>query len=128
MRFLLDTCAALYLWAGDGRLSAAAAEIIDDRANDLVFHQVSYLEITLKHSLGKLRLADPPSVLVPKALRAYGIDYAPLANEDIKGLEDLPWHHRDPFDRLLVAHARRHGLVFLTPDKAVRAYGVPVLW
>jgi PIN domain nuclease of toxin-antitoxin system len=128
MKLLLDTAAALFLWAGDERLSTDARHAIADPANELVFHQVSYLEITLKFSLGKLPLTEPPSLLVPKALEAYRIRFARLANDDIRALEALPFHHRDPFDRLLIAHSQRRGLVFVTPDSQVRRYQIPLLW
>ncbi|WP_082408147.1 type II toxin-antitoxin system VapC family toxin [Verrucomicrobium spinosum] len=84
MKLLLDTCAALWYWAGDARLSSKAISALSDPENEVVFHQVSYLEITLRHSLGKLPMAEPPGALVPKAIKAYGIDYAVLSNRDIQ--------------------------------------------
>jgi len=128
VKLLLDTVAALYLWAGDTRLSRNVARAIADLSNELVFHQVSYLEITLKYSLGKLPLAEPPATLVPKALKAYQMRYSPLSNADIRGLEELPFHHRDPFDRLLIVHSCQHQLVLATPDRSLRSYGVPMIW
>ena len=128
MDLLIDTCAALWCWAGDAKLTAEAEDALRDPDNDVWFHQISDLEITLKHAVGKLSLAEPPSVLVPKALEAYRFRFAPLSNRDIAGLESLPLHHRDPFDRLLVSRALRQGWTVVTPDEAFPAYGVPVLW
>ena len=128
MKLLLDTCAALWYWSGDTRLSSKAVDALNDPRNELIFHQVSYLEITLKYSLGKLALAEAPSLLVPKAIMAYGLEYASLSNRGIQGLEDLPFHHRDPFDRLLISHARHQGLVILSADGEMPKYDVPVLW
>jgi PIN domain nuclease of toxin-antitoxin system len=128
MELLLDTCAALWWWSGDDDLSSGAAAALRDPANGVVLHQASLLEITLKYSLGKLPLADAPSLLVPKAVAAYGIRYATLSDRDIAILETLPLHHRDPFDRLLVAHALDTGLTIVTPDARIAHYGARVLW
>ncbi len=128
MKLLLDTCAALFLWEGNERLSAAAAAALRDPQNEVILHQVSYLEITLKHALRKLHLTEPPSQLIPKALTAYGIRFVRLSNADILGLESLPFHHRDPFDRLLISHAIGNGLIFVTSDTQARHYGIPLLW
>lgn len=128
MKLLLDTCSALFLWEGNERLSATAAAALRDPQNEVFLHQVSYLEITLKHALRKLHLTEPPSQLIPKALKAYDIRFVRLSNADILGLESLPFHHRDPFDRLLISHAMGNGLVLVTPDAHAAHYGVPLLW
>lgn len=128
MTLLLDTCAALWWWAGDSRLSRLAAEALGDSANKIVFHQISYLEMTIKHSLGKLPLGESPELLVPKALAAYQVGYRVLSNADIARSALLPWHHRDPFDRLLIAHAIDQSLTVVTSDGKFTEYGVPVLW
>ena len=128
MDYLLDTCTALYLWGGSPDLSDRAKAVIRDTRNTLWLHQVSYLEITLKHSIGKLPLSEAPFVLVPKALSAYQIRFTNLSNKDIAGLEHLPFHHRDPFDRLLVSHALNTEMTVLTPDAVFLKYGVKVVW
>ena len=128
MQLLADTCTALWYWGGDPRLSANAEAALRDGPNEVVFHQVSYLEITLKYSLGKLPLALAPAILIPEALRAYRFQYARLSNRDIAGLESLPFHHRDPFDRILISHAIDKGLTIVTPDAHIAGYGVPVIW
>ena len=127
MNLLLDTCAALWLWSGDRRLSRTMEDALRAPGNTVVFHQVSYLEITLKHALNRLPMREPPSVLVPRALKAYGVEYASLSNRDIAGLEKLPWHHRDPFDRLLIAHALAGDYTVVTADRRFRDYGVAIL-
>jgi len=125
---LLDTCAALWYWAGSPRLSETAAELIIEAENEVRIHQITYLEITLKYSLGKLDLGEPPATLIPKAIEQSGFQFARLGNRDIARLESLPFHHRDPFDRLLIAHALEHDLAVLTADNRFTAYGVEVLW
>ena len=128
MHLLVDTCAALWYWSGDTRLSGVAEAALRDGSNEVTFHQASYLEITLKYSLGKLPLTQAPAILIPEALRAYRFHYARLSNRDIAGLEALPFHHRDPFDRLLISHAIDRGLTVVTPDLHIADYSVPVLW
>ncbi len=128
MRVLLDTCAALWWWSGDARLPHGVAAFLGDSDNDVRFHQASYLEITIKYGLGKLPLNGLPSVLIPKALDAYRVGYSALGNRDIARLETLPWHHRDPFDRLLIAHALENQLTVVTADRTFAGYGVPVFW
>ena len=128
MDLLVDTCTALWFWSGDPRLSAKAEEAIRDPSNEVWFHQVSYLEITLKYSLGKLSLTEPPAILVPKALEQYRFQFTPLSNPDIAGLESLPFHHRDPFDRLLISRALNRGWTLVSADGEFPAYGVKILW
>ena len=128
MHLLVDTCAALWYWSGDPRLSAKAETALRDPANEVWFHQVSYLEITIKFSLGKLPLNESPALLVPKALETYRIEYSPLSNSDIATLESLPFHHRDPFDRILISRALNRGWTIVTPGGDFPAYGVNLLW
>lgn len=128
MDLLVDTCTALWFWSGDPRLSAKAEEAIRDPSNDVWFHQVSYLEITLKYSLGKLSMTEPPSALVPRALDEYRFRFTALSNPDIAGLERLPLHHRDPFDRLLISRALNRGWTLVSSDRAFSAYGMKLLW
>jgi PIN domain nuclease of toxin-antitoxin system len=128
MDLLVDTCTALWYWSGDPRLSARAEEALRDPANEVWFHQVSYLEITLKYSLGKLSLSESPTILVPKALETYRFQYSALSNPDIATLETLPFHHRDPFDRLLISRALNRDWTIVTSDSAFPAYAVNLLW
>lgn len=126
--YLIDTCAALWYWAGSDRLSEEAKRIILDVDSDIRFHQVSFLEITIKYSLGKLILKEPPSVLIPKAISQSLFSYARLGNRDIARLESLHFHHRDPFDRILIAHALEADLTIISPDKHFADYPVKVVW
>ena len=128
MKLLLDTCAALWLWKGSDRLSATAKTAIQDPNSEVVFHQISYLEITTKNVTGKLALTKPPTTFVKEAVAAYQLQYVALSDEDIAGLEKMPLHHRDPFDRLLFSHSLRNGLTLVTSDAMAAKYGVPVIW
>ncbi len=126
--YLLDTCAAIYLWSGQKMLPARVIEILRNPENTLVFHQISYLEMSIKYSLGKLTLKSSVEDIISEGVRSYEMTYHTLSNRGIAGLSDLPWLHRDPFDRLLISHARAEKLIFLTPDRQIKKYDVPVVW
>ena len=128
MKILLDTCTALWLFQGSPRLSERVRLAVADPGTELLFHQVSYLEITLKHAKGSVKLTTPPAQLLPKALHAYRIGYVGLDNREIAALETLPPHHADPFDRLLIAAALRHCAILATPDPQIQRYDLPVMW
>ena len=128
MRLLLDTCAAIWFFAGDDRLRPALVEVLTDPVHELFLSDVSVLEVVIKHQLGKFPLRHAPSRLLPMLMVKHGVDPLPLTTKAIFGLEALPLHHRDPFDRLLVAQARAERLTLVTPDPKIRCYDVPVHW
>jgi PIN domain nuclease of toxin-antitoxin system len=125
---LLDTCSLLWLAAEPSRLSPAAAAALGDEANALSVSDVSALEIALEWSAGKLGLPSPPRTWFESQVTTWGLSTVPLRRVDIYRATELPEHHRDPFDRLLVAQALDGGLTIVTPDAAVAAYPVATLW
>lgn len=86
------------------------------------------LEITLKWSEGKIELPDPPRHWIESQIKARSLDCLVIGREDIYRSGELPHHHRDPFDRLLVAAAINANATILTPDDAVRAYPASCRW
>ena len=128
MRFLLDTCTFLWWATGDKRLPPDVRDYVTDPDNDVYLSAVSAWEISLKHRLGRMPLPEVPEVYVPDRRRRLGIE--PLPFDEIAACHTrlLPDHHRDPFDRALVAQAIVEGLVLLTPDDAVRCYPVRTQW
>ncbi|MES2708973.1 MAG: type II toxin-antitoxin system VapC family toxin [Verrucomicrobiota bacterium] len=128
MKILLDTCAFLWLADQTHHLSAKAREILEDPANTFCLHQASAWEIQIKHSLGKLPLPYPPRIAVPQAIERLGLDYHTLDDDTLYTLEKVPPLHRDPFDRLLIAHAIHEGLPILTPDPLIQPYPIRVIW
>lgn len=128
MKYLLDTCAALWLWGAPDRLSESVAEILRDGRNEILFSQVSTLEIQLKYGLGKLRLPKPPEQFVPEAVDRHLLLYEQIRDDAIFLLQKLPRLHDDPFDRLLITHALTSGSTLLTPDPLIHKYPVPVAW
>jgi PIN domain nuclease of toxin-antitoxin system len=127
MRLLLDTQCWLWMAAAPERLSAKARALVENTDHDLLVSAASAWEIAIKHGLGKLRLPEPPERYVPKRMTALGT--LPLAIEPDHALRvsALPPHHRDPFDRLLVAQAQIEGVSILTADPVLARYDVRVV-
>lgn len=123
MRLLLDTHLLLWWLGQSAMLSEEALALIGDPENYILYSSVSLWEIRLKQSLGRLTL--PASF--NDVLHAQGFDALPLRPEHTEGINDLPWHHRDPFDRMLVAQARTESIRLLTVDEQLGAYGEFVL-
>jgi PIN domain nuclease of toxin-antitoxin system len=122
VRLLLDTQIVLWQLQGARSVPPRAQEAIE-RASELSFSVVSFAEIGVKAAIGKL--------VVPKDLHEHvvrsGLRILGLAPEHGLGVADLPMHHRDPFDRLLIAQARLEGLTVMTADRRFVDYDVPVL-
>lgn len=124
MKLLLDTHAALW-WLGDGqRVGAAATRELNDPGNDVLLSAAVVWEVAIKRSLGKLRA---PSGFAA-ALRGAGATMLPVSIEHAAAVEHLPWHHRDPFDRLLVAQAEVEGAALVSRDAHLAEYGVQLVW
>ena len=119
MKILLDTHLILWWLANHPSLSEQARTLISDSGNTLFISAVSLWEIWLKMSLGRLRL--PADFEVKLAAEAF--ENLPLTAAQTRHVALLPWHHRDPFDRMLVAQAQLENLVFLTADDIVTRYG-----
>lgn len=128
MKLLLDTHALLWWHEDDGRLSAPAREAIQDVAHAVAISVVSVWEIQIKLQLGKLTLRDSLPRLLEQQLAVNRLSLLPITLPHILALEQLPLHHRDPFDRLLLAQARVEGYTLVSRDAALAAYPVPLLW
>ena len=119
MRLLLDTRILLWWLSGDPSLSESARALIGDPENVIFVSAVSLWEIRLKQSLAKIQLpADFEEILATESF-----ENLPLTAKQTKPLAALPWHHRDPFDRMLVAQALAEDLTLLTADGVLGAYG-----
>ena len=127
MKILLDTCEFLWLVSGDAKLSASVAAAVRDPQNQVFLSVVSFWEISIKHSLGKLPLPQPPAQFIPAQREKHLV--APLALDEaaVAQLSGLPALHRDPFDRMLVCQAQAHGLTLATSDAMIRQYDVVLL-
>jgi PIN domain nuclease of toxin-antitoxin system len=127
MKILLDTCEFLWLVSGDAKLSAAVSSAIRDPNNQVFLSAVSFWEISVKHSLGKLPLPQPPAQFIPRQREQHLI--APLALEEaaVTTLNVLPALHRDPFHRMLICQAQAHDLTLASSDPFIRQYPVSLL-
>lgn len=127
MRLLLDTHAFLWFMAGDARLSGAARRAIEARDGEWWLSTASIWEMAIKSSLRRLmlpaRASDYIAEKVQRGLQILAIDWPVAA-----AVERLPFHHRDPFDRLIIAQAQAERLDVVTKDKVFRKYGVKVVW
>jgi PIN domain nuclease of toxin-antitoxin system len=128
VKLLLDTHALLWFLGGSGRLSTTARVAIEDMANERLFSVAGAWEIAIKASLGKLDLTVPFQRLVPGELHANAIELLPILPAHLVGVLGLPFHHRDPFDRMYVAQAVAEGATLVSADPALDAYGVRRLW
>ena len=128
MNVLLDTCTFLWLITDGPELSDKAREVFSSPDNEIFLSCVSAWEITVKHALGRIHLADPPDVYVPRERERHGIQPLALDEASALHLTKLPPLHKDPFDRMLACQALVHGHVLLTPDDALRQYPVRVIW
>jgi PIN domain nuclease of toxin-antitoxin system len=128
MRLLLDTHAFLWFIAGDSRLSQSAKAAISDVQNEAMVSAGSLWELAIKHSQGKLALTQPFLQLVPAQLAQNDIEVLPISLDHLDALITLPFHHRDPFDRLMIAQALVEKATLVSCDRVVDQYPVSTLW
>lgn len=127
MKVLLDTHVWLWLRTQPERVREdVRAQLADERA-ELLLSAASSWEIAIKHALGKLPLPEPPNTYVPSRMRSDGVDGLPVTHAHALRVADLPHHHGDPFDRLLVAQAQVEKLTIVTVDPQLERYDVPVI-
>jgi len=124
LRLLLDSNAFLWAYARPEELSTASQRAIADAANDRWVSIASLWEIAIKLSIGKLTL---PNDNLAAAVAHLAVTVLPISVVHIGRAQALPFHHRDPFDRMMIAQAMEEGLTIVTRDRHFRAYGVPVL-
>lgn len=127
-RLLLDTHVFLWWVADDPNLTDVARQAIADANNDCCLSLASCWEMAIKSSLGKLRLTKPVGRFVSEQLAANGLTLLNIELRHMAKVEKLPFHHRDPFDRLLIAQALTEKLTVVTADSAFSDYEVNLLW
>lgn len=125
--FLLDTHALLWLIQGDSQLSNRARAIITTDTNQLYLSIGSLWEITIKLNIGKLKIDHTISEIYTLLAR-FNIEILPINQSDLEQYLILPLHHRDPFDRLLIAQAIIKELPLVSTDSAFRAYPIQRIW
>jgi PIN domain nuclease of toxin-antitoxin system len=128
VRSLLDTHTFFWFVWDDPHLSATARRIIEDENNEKLLSLASIWELAIKVGLGKLTLTEPLGVFVPREIAANSMTVLPISLDHAALLTTMPHHHRDPFDRMLLAQATIERLPILSADTAFDAYGVTRLW
>lgn len=128
MRLLLDTHSLLWFIGGNPSLSNHAKNLIEDPKNKKYYSHVNVWEIAIKVSLDKLKLPIPFEILFSSKMEENGFDFLPFSNHHFYQLIKLPYHHRDPFDRLLIAQACAEDFTLLTTDHHFLSYDVKTLW
>ncbi|MDE2837174.1 MAG: type II toxin-antitoxin system VapC family toxin [Chloroflexota bacterium] len=120
MRFLIDSHTLLWYLSDEPMLGAKAREIIDDPDNDVFVSIASIWELAIKRAKGKLRIPNDLAATCEKD----GFTLLSIAPFHAEQAAMLPMHHRDPFDRMLIAQAQAEGLVLVTRDAHIRRYGI----
>jgi PIN domain nuclease of toxin-antitoxin system len=128
VRVLVDTHAILWWLRDDPRLSRAARAIVGDGANELLWSIASSWEVAVKLGTGKLALDRPLHRLFADLVGEQGVVVLPIGHQHCARVAELPRHHRDPFDRMLVAQAQEERVPILTADPKLAAYHVETVW
>jgi PIN domain nuclease of toxin-antitoxin system len=128
VNLLLDTHAFLWFVGGNASLSKKARTLIEDETNRVFLSVASLWEIAIKISLGKLTINESFETLIPEQLSANGIELLDISVSHTTMIADLPFHHRDPFDRLLVAQAQVEQFSLVSKDEIFDTYGINRLW
>jgi PIN domain nuclease of toxin-antitoxin system len=124
LKLLLDTHAALWWLSGDERFSPEAERHLTDETNRVLLSAAVVWEVAIKRSLGKLQAPED----FAQTLLGAGVQALAFSHDHAAGVEHLPSHHVDPFDRMLVAQASIEGAAVVSRDEALRPYGVTLIW
>ena len=128
MSYLLDT--SVWMWALDSfeRLPSEAREILTNGREEIFLSAVTTWELSIKMALGKLKFPAPPARTVPRFIQEQNLKPLTITHRHAAMVYELPLHHRDPFDRLLIAQSIAENLTLLTADREFRMYEVSLLW
>jgi PIN domain nuclease of toxin-antitoxin system len=127
MKYLLDTSVFLWSLGAEHKLSRKARDLLSSSAAELYLSAASSWEIAIKFALGTLALPKPPSQFVPNAIGLLALRSLDVTHLHSLAAGELPSHHRDPFDRMLIAQARLENLVLLTSDRTFLKYDVKII-
>jgi PIN domain nuclease of toxin-antitoxin system len=128
MRLLLDTHTFLWWNTEDPQLSSRVRELIGDGQNEVFLSAASVWEISVKAARGKLILPEPPAQYIPNRMGLYQFQPLPVQIVHAVRVYDLPRHHDDPFDRLLIAQSQVESIPLVTVDTDIRKYELEVIW
>jgi PIN domain nuclease of toxin-antitoxin system len=128
LRLLLDTHTLLWFALRDPQLSGTATSLIIDPDNEKLVSPASYWEIAIKISIKKYALSKPYEIFMDEAIDKNGFGYLHIEPKHTAALTTLPFHHKDPFDRLLIAQAIIEGIPIISGDTVLDSYPVKRLW
>src|ERR1700722_4382408 len=128
MKYLLDTMVWLWSVGPTEKIGRAGLEILSRGSEEIYLSAVSSWEIAIKAKLGKFKLPEEPGSYVRSRQAVQGIRSLSVTQDHSLKVYDLPLHHSDPFDRLIIAQALIEGMVILTSDRAFQKYPVEVVW
>ena len=128
MTYLLDTGVWLWSVGEPSRISRKARDVIADVSQVVFLSAVTSWEVAIKAASGKLRLPEPPDLYVPRRMAVQGLRPLVVSHAHALAVFALPAHHRDPFDRLLIAQARVEGMTLITANWIFDRYPVQLLW
>jgi len=128
VKYLLDS--VIWLWSIDAveKINEDCRGIMENGREEIYFSAASVWELSIKARLGKLRLPGPPAQCIPAFMAKQGLRPLPVTHLHAVKVYDLPLHHQDPFDRLIIAQAITEEMTVLTSDRDFRKYAVDVLW
>ena len=127
MKYLLDTCTLIWYFEKSHRLSPKTRELVNRDEHRVYLCSVSFLEIAIKVSSGKLELRLPFEEFLDE-IGKRDFEILQIENEHLKKLVFLPFHHKDPFDRVMIATALAENLTIITADEDIHKYDVPWTW
>ncbi len=128
MRYLLDTTVFVWLLKEPEKLNQRAADLLEDENHDVFLSTVSSWEVVIKFSIGRLTLPKKPDELLSEVLTNFSFQPLSITHTHSLAVGELAFHHRDPFDRMLIAQARSENLILLTADSMFEKYPVEILW
>ena len=128
MKLLLDTHVLIYATLQQSNLSNQAKEIIQDKTNELYLSTASIWEMQIKLQLGKLNLQPSLQQIIEDQCRVNDLRILSISQQHIFNLSQLPFHHKDPFDRLIISQAMTEGFSLLSKDAQITKYQVNVIW
>lgn len=128
MKYLLDTHVLLWIITNDSKLSLKAKTIYLDPENDIYFSLAGVWEMAIKSSLGKLSLSKQLDKFIDEHIKGNNIEILKIEVPHVVRVENLPFHHRDPFDRLMISQAIVENLPLMSADRVLDAYPIKRVW
>lgn len=128
MRILLDTCTFLWWMTSPDDVPQRALDVLRDPEHEVLLSVVSGWEIAIKRTLGRIEIPGTTAAFLTDAIASHDLVVLDVTMHHAVAAGELPLHHKDPFDRLLVAQAKLEGLIVASPDRAFRRYGLRTMW